>query len=196
MATRLHGWMAKYCQGTTVHLKIHSHIKHNHVLYFLQVSVLYSFITVSFHAANSYDMRLSTDKSRLTRSFENATRVDVVEGNLASPALPSETETFIIRVRAEHLNRPLCFGVKVIDSGGRVSEVPSMVWTVVSGPPDEEISTTVTTPEETTVTTSEETTAVTVMIGGVIVIALILGSNFLCKQYRQPIDASQQNAIV
>ena len=149
-------------------------------------------------------MRLSTDKSRLTRSFENATRVDVVEGNLASPALPSETETFIIRVRAEHLNRPLCFGVKVIDSGGRVSEVPSMVWTVVSGPPDEEISTTVTTPEETTVTTpeettvttSEETTAVTVMIGGVIVIALILGSIFLCKQYRQPIDASQQNAIV
>ena len=191
MAIRLHGWIAKYCQGTTVHLKIHSHIKHNHVLYFLQISVLYSFITVSFHAANSYDLRLSTDKSRLTRSFENATRVDVVEGNLASPALPSETETFIIRVRAEHLNRVLWFGVKVIDSGGRVSEVPAhgLAWAVVSGPPDEEISTTVTTPEETTA-------AVTVMIGVVIVIALILGSIFLYKQYRQPIDAGQQNAIV
>ena len=155
-------------------------------------------MTVSFHAANSYDLRLSTDKSRLTRSFENATRVDVVEGNLASPALPSETETFIIRVRAEHLNRPLWFGVKVIDSGGRVSEIPAhgIAYAKVYGPLHQEISTT-TTPEENTVSTPEETTtAVTVMIGVVIVIALILGSIFLYKQYRQPIDAGQQNAIV
>jgi len=151
-------------------------------------------------------MRLSTDKSHLARSFENATRVDIVKGNLASPALPTETETSIIRVRAEHLNRTLYFGVKVIDSGGRVSEVSRIASTMVYAPPDEETTvttpeiTTITTPEETTVTTPEETsTAVLVMIVGVIMIAAaatILGSIVLYKKYQQPIGADQQNAIV
>ena len=51
---------------------------------------------------------------------------DVIKGNLTLLASLSETETFVVRFRPEHLNVTICIGLKVTHSRGRISDVSNM----------------------------------------------------------------------
>ena len=156
----------------------------------MMIKHIQNVVLIICFSASSYVVRVSKSIAELRTSFENATKLgddDVISGNLGSPNIPSEKETFVIRFPVSADEMTLFLGVKVNHSEGRMSDVSNVVSAAVVYVP----------PVKTGGLSEQALLAIKITFGILVPVAVIVAGAFIAKAvYGRKMRKTKQEPVI